>query len=220
MQFVGHADITDDLNLVNMTLYQDPTTKIVNLDPDTQFDNSNVIVGSMLLPPPDAMIAMANQDEAQFDLIYNMYFDTPEIQQYITIILAYLYKKGNLLFYSPILKDPTENIIIVKFLNLLYDKYGLGIGVINQTPCNFNMSMKIIWNNLLYSSMIISPREFLINHPVGMQIDIPIMEMLKQDLSEYLLEDDNLEKERRIYELSARLKEKPNLIIPVGRMYQ
>ena len=219
MQFLGHPDITDDLNLVNSILLQDPSTKIINLDSDTQFDNPNVINGAQLLPPPDAMIAMVDQDEERFNMIYYNYFNSPEIQQYVTIIIAYLYKKGNLLFYTPYLRDQTDNVVIVRFLNMMYDIYGIGIGVINQNPCNFNIAMIPIWNNLLYSAMIISATEFLFNHPVGIQIDIPILEMLKQDLSPYLFDMERSELEKHIYDLVVKLKEKPDLKFPLGRMY-
>lgn len=217
MRFVGHADITDDLNLVQQSLMI-PNIKIINLDSDTKFENPNVIEGGYLLPPPDAMIAMVNQDEAQFDMIYSNYYSTAELQQYVTIIIAYLYKQGNILFYSPIVKDNTENIIIVKFLNMLYDRFGIGVGVVGQTPFTLNTSMEFIWNNLLYTNMIITPNEFLYNHPVGMQIEIPILEMLKVDMRNILLDMEDNEMEKHIYALVQKFKEKPNLQFPISRM--
>ena len=218
MKFIGHADITDDLNLVQQMLITTPTTKIINLDMDTKFDNPNVIGGGQLLPPPDAMIAMANQDERQFDMIYSEYYSTPDIQQMVTIIIAYLYKQGNILFYTPILKDNTENIIIVKFLNIIYDYFGLGIGVVGQNQFVVNNNMETIWNNLLYTNMIISPNEFLFNHPIGIQIAIPILEMLKVDMKNVLFDISDDEMEKHIYRLVKQFKEKPNLQFPIVRM--
>lgn len=219
MQFIGHPDITDDLNLVNSVLIQDPSTKVINLDSDTHFDNPNVIGGAQLLPPPEAVIAMVDQDEDKFNMIYYNYFNCPDMQKYVTIIIAYLYKKGNLLFYTPYLRDQADNTLIVKFLNMMYDVYGIGIGVINQNPCNYNIGMELVWNNLLYSAMIIPVTEFLFNHPIGIQIEIPILEMVKQDLNPYLFEIEESEKEKHIYDLVRKLKEKPNLKFPIGRIY-
>ena len=66
--------------------------------------------------------------------------------------------------------------------------------------------------------MIIAPSEFLYNHPLGMQIEIPILEMLKADMSNVLLFMEDNEMEKHIYDLVKKFKEKPDLKFPITRV--
>ena len=211
MQFRGEAIITDDINLVQQS-QSIPGTKIINLDSDTRFSNPDVIGGGLLLPPPDAMMAMVDGDEQRFDIIYNAHYETPELSEYMVIIFGFLFNTGNLIFYHPDL-HATDNTMITKFLNIMYDKFGLGIGIPGQVVCQYDARHIVQWLNMLYSILLITPPYFLREYPVGIQIDPQIMGMLLQDMK--LLDITQEDKEKHIYDLVKKYKEKPNLVVPV-----
>jgi hypothetical protein len=85
---------------------------------------------------------MAEQDGDQFayDAIMDDYYNIKDIQLFVTGIINMLYRGVNVLIYYPDL-DPKESITVPKLINLYWNKFGLGIGVLGVSDCYYNNSI-------------------------------------------------------------------------------
>lgn len=168
----GNIHITSNLHILNTIPIQ--STRIVSLDDDGLLDNSPyVIIGTCLLPPPQAKIAEADGNEQLYDMIYSNYLWEPHNQEFITALIAYLYKGGNLVIYLPNEDDNTR----VKFLFHLYNLYGIRIGDLdsndpNLIPCFYNDGYRPLWIDMIYNAGIISAYEFLYYFPENIPLSI------------------------------------------------
>jgi hypothetical protein len=110
---IGRIDITDNLDFVKEVLMNpDPNTILINLD---EFNNSlngpYTIQGVELLPPPEAVIAEQESDMEAYDFIYDAWYNQPELNLFVTGLIASLYQGKNILMYYPDL-NPAESITI------------------------------------------------------------------------------------------------------------
>lgn len=164
----GTIYITEDMNIVNSIPYNS-NTKIVNLDEDDILpDSSNILVGTCLLPPIEAKIAEVDGNQTLYDTIYSNHLMMPFQQQFISALLSYLYKGGNLILFLPELGyNNTKDMIIYEMFKL----YGIHIGLIgDQDPqkanCYYDETCIPMWLNSIYSVSAISPYEFLYMYPL------------------------------------------------------
>lgn len=144
-------------------------TRVINLDEDGILDSKmqGVIGGTCLLPPMEAKIAEADNNEFAYDSIYSSHLLDPFQQQFISALLSYLYKGGNLIFFLP---ELGYNHTKEKLVYHLYKIYGIHPGIIgNPNPqiANFYIDMRCvpIWLNMIYSVKVISGKEFLYMYP-------------------------------------------------------
>jgi hypothetical protein len=205
----GRIDITDNPIIIRELLNSlADSTVIINLDEDNKLEGNIVIQGTMLLPPPEAIIAEQDGDEYSYDTILNEYYNIPDMQMFVTGIINMLYRGNNILFYYPDL-NPTESITIPKLLNLFWNKFGLGIGIIGIRECNYNYANTPMWLNMLYSVDAISAYEYLSKYPNDAKILDSFMSKLIGDIRP--IDEGSENKINTIYRLRKMLHEKPTV---------
>ena len=205
----GRIDITDNIILIRELLNSlADSTVIINLDEDNKLEGNIVIQGTMLLPPPEAIIAEQDGDEYSYDTILNEYYNIPDMQMFVTGIINMLYRGNNILFYYPDL-NPTESITIPKLLNLFWNKFGLGIGIIGIRECSYNCANTPMWLNMLYSVDAISAYEYLSKYPNDAKILDSFMSKLIADIRP--IDEGSENKINTIYRLRKMLHEKPTV---------
>ena len=213
MILTGRIDITDNLDFVKEVVFSRPiNTTVINLDEDLKLESDNVLGGGPLLPPPEAIMAEIDGDEPAYDIIYNMYYDNDHfIIHYVSAIINYLYRGNNLLLYYPDL-NPTESMTIPKFLNLFWNRYGIGIGILNQRDCVYDWKCIPMWLNMMYTARMIPTRDFLCKYPTDAYVEEPILELLVNDIRP--INKTFQEKKNYVVSLIKKFKEKPDLKIP------
>ena len=164
----GTIFITDDIEKI----YQIPlngTNKIVSLDEDDVLDinNPNIIGGTCLLPPMEAKIAEADGNEVIYDTVYSNHLLSPFQQQFISALVAFLYKGGNLILFLPEIGYTST---LSKLVDHLFKIYGIHVGVINhQNPmvanCYYDDRCIPMWLNMIFTANVISAREYLFMYP-------------------------------------------------------
>lgn len=168
----GTIYITDNLDIV----YNAPlnTTKIVNLDEDGILqDNEAFLGGTCLLPPMEAKIAEIDGNEYQYNMFYQSHLLEPYQQQFIAALISYLYVGGNLILFLPETDyDNTKKQLIYHMWTL----YGIHIGIIgstnpNDAACFYDERCEVIWINMIYTSKVITAREFLYVYPLDAVIN-------------------------------------------------
>lgn len=164
----GTIYITDKLDYIYNIPLQG-SVKIINLDEDDvlSMDNKDIIGGQCLLPPIEAKIAEADGDEQGYDMYYSQHLLLPFQQQFVSALLAFLYKGGNLILFLPeIGYNNTAN----KLVYHLYKAYGIHIGIIGDmnpmnANCYYDAKCIPIWLNLIFSAKVISAYEYLYMYP-------------------------------------------------------
>ena len=128
----GTAYITDNPEIIYNTP-MNSNTRIVSLDEDDVLvKNDAIITGTCLLPPVQAKIAEADGNEQLYDTIYMNHLLEPYQQQFISALISFLYKGGNLIFFLPEIGYTNT---MEKFIALMYSRYGIHIGLIDVFQC-------------------------------------------------------------------------------------
>lgn len=208
----GDISITDNIQFVREILYSNiPNTKIISLDETNviPLEHPNVIGGTCLLPPIDALIAEADGDEIMFDQHYSELFITPFVDQFVGALIVSLMSGTNLLLYYPEL----DTNIAPKLMEQFWRRYGIGIGIINQKPKVYDESCIPIWLGYAYTLKAINGRDYLYAYPVGCAIPDHILQYLIMEISPVANNYD--ERVQYIYSLVEKFKKKPNLVIPI-----
>ena len=169
----GTIYITDNIDVIYNTPMN--TTKIVSLDEDGILQNNDGIIGgTCLLPPLEAKIAEIDNNEAQYDQFYQSHLLEPFQQQFISALISYLYKGGNLVLFLPEVGYTNTRDKLIQHMWLLY---GIHIGVIGaQDPmvanCYYDEKCIVMWLNMIYSARVISNMTVISEliddlHPIG-----------------------------------------------------
>lgn len=209
----GDISITDNINLVRDLIFSNaPNVKIITLEEEgiLPLNHPNVIKGTCLLPPMEALIAEADGDERLFDTIYSDYFNTPFMFEFMSALMASLYNGNNIVLYY---YELNGNNIIPKLRQHVFQRYGIYIGVLGtQDICRYDLKCLPIWLSHMFLINGLSARDFLINYPPNLNIPQNIMDKIIMEIKPY----GNLtEKEKYIYTLVIKLKEHPNLRIAI-----
>lgn len=168
----GTMYITDSLDLI----YNTPInqfSKIISLDEDDVLGNmKDVIGGTCLLPPMEAKIAEADGNEQMYDRIYSNHLLLPFQQQFISALIAFLYKGGKLILFLPELGYTNTS---EKLIEHLFRAYGIHPGLIghpNPQIANWYCDAKCIpiWLNLIFMAGVLTAKEYLIQYPVDASI--------------------------------------------------
>jgi hypothetical protein len=180
---IGRIDITDNLDFVKEVLMNpDPNTILINLD---EFNNSlngpYTIQGVELLPPPEAVIAEQESDMEAYDFIYDAWYNQPELNLFVTGLIASLYQGKNILMYYPDL-NPAESITIPKMLAIFWNKYGIGIGTLGVNNGTYRLNCTPLWLAMMYQCGVIGYVEFLVVFPDDAHIQGPEMNRLLLDI--------------------------------------
>jgi hypothetical protein len=197
--------------------------KIINLDEDDIIDyndSRNMIGGTCLLPPIEAKIAEVDGDEQKYDMLYTDYLLQPFQQQFISAIIAFLYKGGNLILFLP---DFDYTNTTKKLVQIMYQLYGIHIGIIEcegepiLANCYYDEKCMPIWLNLIYTAGVISPEEYLVNYPIDAQLNNEhVIGKLLCDLSP--MGDTYAERVKTIERFRRNLHKNPKIEIPIRRI--
>ena len=207
----GNIQITDNIDFVREILYSVPNIKIIDMDDEEHKlpqQHPNVIGGQCLLPPVDAMIAEADSDEPLFDSIYATHLGDKFAYQFICGLVIYLYNGGNLLLYCP----DGGSTVFKKFLQFMWILYGIKIGITPYENAVYDESCIPIWLGMIYKTNAFDSIEFLREYPIDAMIPGEIMDKLLVELSP--LGDFN-QKSQYILDLRKKLKEKPDIKVPI-----
>ena len=210
MLLQGTVYVTDKEEIV----YNAPAmgTKIVSLDEDgVLIQNDSIIVGTCLLPPIESKIAEADGNEQMYDMYYEQHLNEPYQQEFTAVLISYLYKGGNLLFFLPAMDNYTKE----KFVFFMYKVFGIHIGIIgdpNPANGNYYYDERCIpmWLNLMYSVDVLTPYEYLAKYPLDAQFNKQyIMEKLLMQINPY---GENLNKKiNSILQLHKLLHKDPRI---------
>lgn len=175
----GTIDVTDNLGLVQSI--PDTSVRIISLDEENRIspNNPNVIIGTCLLPPMEALIAEVDGDEDLYDIHYINHLNSPYVQEFIGALISALYKGMSLLLYAPMMN---ENISIRKLRQHLWSLYGIMIGVAGLEPCSYDPRCVPIWLTMMYSANVIYPEEFLLYYPEDASINRVLIDKLMVDM--------------------------------------
>lgn len=214
----GNILLTTNKNIIMETLHMRPDVKIISLDEDNELglDPRIVIPGTILLPPPEAIIAEVDGDEKKYNIIYNAHLLSEPVKEYISSILAFLYKGGKLLLYYP---NSDYNNTMKNMVFFILINYGIHIGIIddpdpNISGCYFDANLENVQLDLIYYyTNIMDWREYLYNYPPMFPINDQILNILLNQINPYGKTFN--EKLEVINRLRFGIKKNPNLINPI-----
>jgi hypothetical protein len=181
----GAIYVTDDEDVV----YRAPsnTTRVVSLDEDgVLIKDDSMLVGTCLLPPIEAKIAEADGNEQLYDMCYSNHLLEPYQREFISALLSYLYKGGNLILFLPEIGTNNRE----KLVQHMYNLYGIHIGLIghmnpNVANCYYDEKCLPMWINMIYQVNVLSPYEFLAMYPIDCKISDISMQKLLTDINPY-----------------------------------
>lgn len=184
--FKGNIAIKFDPNVVCNIMQMDPTVKVLSLDEDNSIPmldaehNPQVILASILLPPIEALWAIADNDEDKFQFEYFKHLQSPEAVDFFFTIIAAAYFGTKIIFYYP---DPDTDSI--KYLyNYFMKVYGIHISFQNevQDPFTYDPNAVPTYLNGIYTIGAISALDYLINFPLELAIPETIILKLLNDI--------------------------------------
>jgi len=210
----GDFSITDNIDFTREIIFGRNDTKIISLDETNQaqlpMEHPNVIGGSSLLPPVDALIAEQEGNQIAYERIYEeMFVNNIEIDNFFASIFCLLMKGENILIYTPSLKENA----VLKLIDILYKRYGISPGIIGQNPVFYDETCIPMWLRYVYLFNMMYAKDYI--------YFIPDASMITQDVMDRLLIDINpcgdsyKEKVEYILSLVKKTKEKPDLVIPI-----
>lgn len=214
----GTIHVTDNEDIV----YQAPMNggKIVSLDEDgLLIKDDSILVGTCLLPPIEAKIAEADGNEQLYDVVYSNHLLAPYQREFISALLAYLYKGGHLILFLPEIGTNNRE----KLVQHMYSLYGIHIGFIGHpnpliANCYYDERCLPIWLQMIYEVSVISPYEFLTQYPIGGTINQGIMSKLINEINPYgqTIQD----KVSEILKLQKLLHKNPNVREAIGSSFR
>lgn len=214
----GNILITDNKDIIMKTLNMRPDIKLISLDEENSLglDPSVVIPGTILLPPPEAIIAEVDGNEQKYNMIYQAHLLSEPVKEYMSSILAFLYKGGKLLLYYP---NSEYNNTMKNMLFFILILYGIHIGIIgdpsqDNATCYYDANLDNIQLDLIYYyTNILDWKEYLFNYPPNYPIPDQIMNILFKQINPY--GNTFNEKLEVINRLRAGIKKNPYLINPI-----
>lgn len=183
--------------------------KLIVMSEEIPFDRNdpNIIFGTCLLPPPIAKMAEIDGDAERFYEMYSEYLLSDIPVDFISVILGFLHKGGNItLVVNCDLNEPW----LIAFTNHLMMYYGINLGSI-VSPFSYNPAFDDCINGILYSSGIESPYEYLYNHTPGTLIPEYELVQLQSQLS-YI----TMNPQADLNDFSAKLKANPNATLAIS----
>lgn len=167
--------------------------KIISLDEDDEvielspLNNSNVVKGTILLPPIEAIWKEVDGDEFGFVETYTTYLSSPSVSEFITVLLGTIYSGNNIIIYCPEFDTVVDNSnLYVKVLyRFLENVYGIHIGTNDIDPFMINPLMIPAFMIEIYAMGIIDPYLFLLEFGNSGDIPDPVYLKLINDINPY-----------------------------------
>ena len=208
----GDISITDNFEFIRDIITSPPNNniKIISLEEVSSIDLNlpNVIGGSFLLPPIDAMMAAANGDEEMFTQLYVDHLNTPAVTEFLSLIITVLYRGTNLILFYP--DDDLH--LKGKILEILWKMYGIAVGEVGQYQCQYDVSCTPIWLNLIFMTGALDPMELLYLYPEEALLEDRLIYNLITVIKP--VGDSYQERAQFILDLRHKLKENRNLVVP------
>lgn len=150
----------DELNFVLNNLQSE--AKVIVLD-DEILQYKNFISGSILLPPPSALITLLdNNDQNGYAQLYANYLSTVEVDQFIMLLMTVLLRGKDIVFY---LNSSDPSLFLIFLQNWLYQYYGLVMNNVGQfsNNCMMQSILPQFYNGLIqksYSLGYLKPEQY------------------------------------------------------------
>lgn len=192
--------------------------KIISLDEDDEIielsplNNNNVVKGTILLPPIEAGWKEIDGDEFGYFEVYTNYLSSPQVTEFITVLLATIYSGTNIIVYCPEFNQCVDmSELYVKVLyRFLENLYGIHIGTNDMDPFQLSPLMIPVYLIEIYGMGIIDPYTFLLEF--GSPGDIPDTVYLKliNDINPY--GNSYNEKKEYIDSIRKAILQKKNIV--------
>lgn len=157
----GTMYFTTDINIINNSLN---ATNVCILDLNEMGsildpNHPKVIPATLLLPPPDALLAEIDGNLDLFQSIYLQHLFSDDVIEFIAVILLYLLKSGHvILFISQI---PEDSVWLNTLLNYFKLNNGIQIGLSLEVPYFYDIRFNSTNSNILYLCNCINANEYL-----------------------------------------------------------
>ena len=215
--FLGNMALMYNPSIVIDMLTGDQAVIVFSLDEDNDNPyldpekNNRVVMGTMLLPPVDAMWALAGGDFERFQLEYYQHLISPECTEFIFMTLGMIYKGYKIIFYYP--DDSSE---VIQYLHAFFlSNFGIHICEPNKQYDLFSYDQNKIpmYACGIYYSGMISPNEFLYLYPINMPIPNDIYPKLINDICP--IGDNMAEQITIIDQLRASIGKRQNMNVEI-----
>lgn len=179
--FTGDIFITDDES-VALSSAMNPQYKVLAIEPNIEdiFGyGSGVLPMGYLLPP---YAALEQEEAGNLPAFYEMYYShlmSDDVDSYIAIILAGMYKGFNILLYAS--KDSMQNTqAISALLNYLQNYFGLTVGTVTH-PSAFNVQFEDMLRLKMFKHGYIDAIDICKNIK-GQVLDVALASLMCQEL--------------------------------------
>lgn len=219
--FKGNIAIKFDPTVVCNIMQMDPMVKVLSLDEDNSIPmldaemNPQVILASILLPPVEALWAIADNDEDKFQYEYFNHLQSAEATDFFFTIIAAAYMGAKIIFYYP---DPDTECIRYLY-NYFMKVYGIHISFQNEIQDPFCYDPKAVptYLNGIYGVGAIDGYDYLRQFPVEELIPQQIALKLIRDIRP---EGNSIQEQLEVLtRLHKKIKEKPHAISPLIHEY-
>lgn len=216
--FKGNLALIYNPMVVQDILMSDPYVVVFSLDEDNDKPmldpdrNQKVVMGTMLLPPIDAMWSLTGGEWDKFQMEYYTHLISPEVTEFIFMMIGMMYKGYKLVLYYP---DDSSD-VIKYLLQFFLNNFGIHICEPSKQYDLFSYDENRVPMYLcgIYYSGIIAPNEFLSLYPMSTAIPNDIypklvydMKLVGNDLSEKIKLVDEIRK--KMHEGNGRMVESP-----------
>lgn len=208
----GDISITDNFDFIRDIITSPPNNniKVISLEevPSIDMNLPNVIGGTFILPPIEAMMAAANGDEEMFIQLYVDHLNTPAVMEFISLIITVLYKGTNIILFYP-----EDDLHLKEYIvDIFFKRYGILIGEVGQRQCQYDVSCEPIWLESIYDVGAIDPYELLYLYPEEALLQDRLIYSLINAIRP--LGNNYQERVQVILDLRHKLKDKRDLIVP------
>lgn len=207
-----------DINEAMITLMNNPNDQIQILSLDESLPPSpGVMVATILLPPPIAMIAESDGKAEEFYRIYSTYLGTKDVADFVNAMICFLFSGGNLILYiPPVFQDSA---FVPMLFQYFYQAHGLKIGTKEEAfwydnkydPINYDILYSL---NVMdaYTYLSVYPMSFLSMSPCEKQL---IGNKLYQDIKPLIPLGNDMDALNDVLlyfdDLRIKMKDNPNL---------
>lgn len=184
--FKGNMALIYNPNIVYDVLISDQAVFVFSLDEDNdnpKLDpekNRRVVMGTMLLPPVDAMWSLTSGEWDKFQMEYYNHLISPEVTEFIFMLIGLIYRGYKLVFYYP--DDSSE---VIKYL-MEFISRNFGIHVFEPNKENdlfvYDESKVPMYLCGIYYAGMLSSHEFLYMYPIEINIPNDIYPKLIYDM--------------------------------------
>lgn len=183
---IGSIIFTTDLNFVISMIQANNVCVLDMNDMDSPLDpcHPQITPATCLLPPPDALVAECDGDAQLFTAIYEQYLLSDLVVEFVSIVLAVLFRGGSVIIYMNNL--PEDSIWFNMLLQHLYNHYGLKIGTSMDNPFYLDPRYISVDVEMVYMINGISAIDFLKLHANEVPLQPYIINKLLADFNPLL----------------------------------